>query len=155
MIRRMLGAVVALLLYTTTAFSALDIPVEMWQPNKSPGYCGWASLKTLMLYHGWDDIAKRVMDDETKMGATVTSYRYDMFGTMTPVVKPPGGCTTEKIEQRMAMYHARYGLQYKQLLPVSRNTGQGQDISSIFVGAFATAGVLLYLYKAGPTPLYL
>jgi hypothetical protein len=47
-----------------------------------------------------------------------------MFGTMTPVVKPPGGCTTEKIEQRMAMYHARYGLQYKQLLPVSRNTGQ-------------------------------
>lgn len=127
MTRRVLCVVLALLIFVTTASAGLNIPREMWQPNQSPGYCGWVSLKTLMLYQGWDEIAKRVVEDETKLGSAITGYRYDPFGNMVPIVNPAGGCSTDKVSQRLSMYHDEYGLEYQQLMPVSKNFGEVPD----------------------------
>jgi hypothetical protein len=131
MVRRICGALVASLLCVATTFGGLNIPQEMWQANKSPGYCGWASLKTLLLYHGWEDVAKRVIADEEKSGAVVTGFQYGVRGELVPVTKPAGGCSTEKIEQRLGAYHKQYGLEYKQLLPVSLQFGQHVDSARI------------------------
>lgn len=121
--RRVLSAVAALTLSAGTAVAGLNIPRTMWQPNKDPGYCGWVSLKTLMLYHGWRDVAGRVVEDETKQGPR-TIYKYDGFGRATPVVKAAGGMSVDKVNERLTKYKEDYGMDYRHLLPVAFAAGE-------------------------------
>jgi hypothetical protein len=117
-------AVIVLFLVPAFASAGIMIPKDMWQPNQDPGYCGWVSLKTLMLYHGWDKPAKRIVEDEAKSGGQITGYGVDQFGNWSRVVKEPGGCNPDKVTARLSRYSSEYGLKYKQLMPVPFGSGE-------------------------------
>jgi hypothetical protein len=129
--QRLLTAFVVLLLAPALTSAGIKIPKDVWQPNRDPGYCGWVSLKTLMLYHGWDKVAGLIVEDEAKSSGTTTGYSVDAFGNWTRVVKEPGSCNPDKIVERLDRYSREYGLKYKQLMPVPFGSGEKPGLDRI------------------------
>lgn len=117
--RRLIQCLAAALLTAAPLYAKVNIPTAMWQANINPGYCGWVSCKTLMLRHGWDDVAAVVIEDERRLGG-------GRHGTINgrPAVLPAGGTDPQKLEERFKSYEKRFGLKWKQLRPVNLRSGE-------------------------------